>query len=196
MDPKYIFWDNIDTNSFILFIRDLSESLNVNLKHIIEDLYMNQPKIINKKKGKNNKKKIIKKKDIIIQEQNKKREIKIINEELNYINYFIKNIQNENPYLNFNKIKTERGRQRFKLELLKYYLSDKKLQKRYLSHILNLYFNIKYKNNEYICDDKEYKKISSKLEKQLEEYDYKTYMMKELGHLLPPLNFWDKENFN
>ena len=95
-------WEKINLSDFNIFIRDLSESLNVNLKHIIEDLYMNQPKIINKKKGKNNKKKIIKKKDIIIQEQNKKREIKIINEELNYINYFIKNIQNENPYLNFN----------------------------------------------------------------------------------------------
>ena len=31
-------WEIIHKNNFAVFIRDLSESLNINLKHMIEDL--------------------------------------------------------------------------------------------------------------------------------------------------------------
>ena len=39
---------------------------------------------------------------------------------------------------------------------------------------------------------RDYISLVEKLENLLLNYDYKTYMMKELSHLLPPLNFWDK----
>ena len=66
-------WENIHKNNFAVFIRDLSDSLNINLKHMIEDL---DKEILCKEDSKKNnkKKKHIKKKDIIIQEQNKLRE--------------------------------------------------------------------------------------------------------------------------
>ena len=35
----------------------------------------------------------------------------------------------------------------------------------------------------------------NKINKILEDYDYKFYMFEQLGHLLPPLNFWDKNKF-
>ena len=31
-------WETINTNNFNVFIRDLSQSTNVNLKHMIEDM--------------------------------------------------------------------------------------------------------------------------------------------------------------
>ena len=66
---------NIDKQDFSIFLRNLSQSLNINLKHMIED----SVKIYdNKNKGKKNyhkgKKKVVKKKDLIIQEQTEKRE--------------------------------------------------------------------------------------------------------------------------
>ena len=37
----------------------------------------------------------------------------------------------------------------------------------------------------------DWEKHLEKIGNKLDEYEYKHYMMKELGHLLPPLNFWD-----
>ena len=54
---------NIEKQQFSIFIRDLSSSLNTNLKHIIEDTLKNEPVVVKHKKGK---KPVIKKKDIII----------------------------------------------------------------------------------------------------------------------------------
>ena len=69
----------IDKQSFSLFIRDLSNNLNTNLKHMIEDT-IQKPMVEQDKQKKNyhKNKKVIKKKDIIIQEQNKIREKKTI----------------------------------------------------------------------------------------------------------------------
>ena len=61
-----------------------------------------------------------------------------------------------------------------------------------MPHILNLYFNLKYGEEQYLLNSDEYLRVSKKLDKKLVKYDYKTYMMKELSHLLPPLNFWSK----
>ena len=66
---------NIDKQVFSIFLRDLSQNLNINLKHMIEDSVKVQSK--QKKEKKNyhkGKKKVIKKKDLIIQEQTKKRQ--------------------------------------------------------------------------------------------------------------------------
>ena len=81
-------WETIHKNNFAVFIRDLSESLNINLKHMIEDLDKEtQDLSLDKKSKKHKKKKHIKKKDIIIQEQNKLREQKIFNEDLRTIDF-------------------------------------------------------------------------------------------------------------
>ena len=54
MDPKYLFWDNIDTNSFLLFIRDLSEGINTSIKNLVDDTVnvklTNEKKKVKKKK--------------------------------------------------------------------------------------------------------------------------------------------------
>ena len=183
-------WETIHKNNFSVFIRDLSESLNINLKHMIEDLDKETLDLsLDKKSKKHKKKKHIKKKDIIIQEQNKLREQKKIDEDLRTIDFLFRNLTDTTIYDNFEKLKTEQGKQIYKLKLL---LHFKKKKQDYFPHILNLYFNLKYGNHSYISDDKDFIKISEKLDKLLLNYDYKTYMMKELSHLLPPLNFWDK----
>ena len=186
-------WENINTSTFNVFIRDLSQNININLKWMIED----SDKLIeisnDFKKGKKGKKKIMKKKDMIIQEQNKIREKKKEEEDLKKIDFLFEHLTDSNIYDNFNILKTEKSKQIYKLKLLCHFIEKQKEKKNdYMSHILNLYFNIKYGNDKYLVDDELYKKKSKKLDSLLKDYDYKTYMMKELSHLLPPLNFWDK----
>ena len=60
--------NNLDKQNFSLFIRDLSQTLNSNLKHIIEDTIKDDTKI-NVQKGKKNKKPVKKKADIIREQQ-------------------------------------------------------------------------------------------------------------------------------
>ena len=64
-----IHWQALDTNNFNVFIRDLSSSMNINLKHMIEDMDKKTIQSV-QKKHKKSKKPIMKKKDIIIQQQN------------------------------------------------------------------------------------------------------------------------------
>ena len=56
--PKYIYWDNIDSNELVLFIRDLSDKIDINVKNLIDDVFHNK---------KDEKIKKMKKKDIIIE---------------------------------------------------------------------------------------------------------------------------------
>ena len=56
---------------------------------------------------------------------------------------------------------------------------------KYMKYIISLYFNLKDNYNN------DYKELIEKIGSKLDNYEYKLYMMKELGHLLPPLNFWD-----
>ena len=66
---NYLYWENIDRNNFDLFVRDLSQNLNSNVKNIVIDTYndLDKSKIIKSKKQS------MKKKDIIIMEQTQKR---------------------------------------------------------------------------------------------------------------------------
>ena len=69
-------WQNINNNDFNVFIRDLGENLNANVKHIIEDSIKDDNIEIEKcihTKQKN--KKIIKKADKIRIDQEKKRKL-------------------------------------------------------------------------------------------------------------------------
>lgn len=172
-----VFWDTLNYDNFNLFIRDLSSSVNTNLKHMIEDINKETKTI-----QKSNKKK--KKAEIIIEEQNKKRKKEIILKDEKTIQFLFQNLDKKNPYQGFDKIKTEEGKNNYKFMLLnKYYKNSK-----YLNHTLNLYFHLK----DIKTENEKYKKIINKIGSKLKDYDYKIFMLKDLGHLLPPLNFWDK----
>ena len=187
---EILHWEDHNSETFNIFIRDLSLNLNANLKYMIEDLDKKE----NLKQLKKNKKLVLKKKDIIINEQNKKREKKKEEDDLIIMDFLFRNLTNENIYNNFDKLKTEKGKQIYKFRLLCYFIKKQKEKKKdYISYILNLYFSLKYGANEYLFEDKEYQKISRRLDKRLLDYDYKSYMMKELGYLLPPLNYWDRD---
>ena len=57
---------NIEKQDLSIFLRDLSDDVNINLKHMIEDMNKKDEVENIKKKGKNGKGKPMKKKDIII----------------------------------------------------------------------------------------------------------------------------------
>ena len=192
-------WENVNRDTFAVFLRDLTENSKINLKHMIEDLDKTETSPDkketkhNSKKGK--KKPHIKKKDLIIQEQNKRRAIKQETEDLSRMEFFLKTLDDSNPYLNFEKLQGEKSKQIYKFKLLLHYMKKQKSKKKkqdYFPHILNLYSNLKFGDNSYLAEDPDFIKITLKMESVLEDYDTKLYMMKELGHLLPPLNFWDK----
>ena len=173
-------WEKINNDQFNVFIRDLSQSVNVNLKHMIEDL--NKKQVTIKHKNKQKHKKHIKKKDLIIQQQNAIRSKKLYQDDQLRMQFLFDSINNEDPYSSFDKLKTEKGKTELKLKLLQKYWSERK---KYLHHALNLYFHLKYSyqgNNDLLTE----------IETIIQDYDVKTYMFKELGHLLPPLNFWDQ----
>jgi len=180
------FWQDLNINNFNVFIRDLSSSVNSNLRHMIEDLDKETKDEITPKCHNKNKKVVIKKKDLIIQQQNIKRYKQFIEEDTKTCQFLLNNINDKNPYLNFEKLKTEEGKLEYKFQLLERYWSKKK---KYLDHVLNLYFHIK--NTTKDLNEKR-TKIMNKIDKILGEYDTKFFMFEKLGHLLPPLNFWDK----
>ena len=173
------FWQELDTNNFNVFIRDLSSSVNTNLKYMIEDL----DKEDSNKNKKDTKPKKMKKKDLIILEQNKKRYNKSVEDDKRTIEFLLKNINDDNPYLNFEKIKTDEGKKEYKFNLLERYW-----KKKYVKHIFILYFHLKEEKD--ISEEK--KELLKKIKKVLEKYDSKLFMFSDLGDLLPPLNFWDK----
>ena len=157
--------------------------MNINLKHMIEDSLKENKKKISDDKSK---KKHIKKSEMIIMEQNKKRNQQLIDKDNKTINFLLKNLILTKPYDDFDKIKTEEGRLNYKLELFsKYYKKPK-----YLHHTLNLYFHLKDTDQSKLTEKQT--KTFQKFQKKLQKYDYKQYMFDKLGHLLPPLNFWDK----
>ena len=191
-------WENVSRDKFAVFLRDLTVNSKINLKHMIEDLDKAEVSIETENTSKKGKKKPhIKKKDLIIQEQNKRRAIKQEEEDLARMEFFLKTLDDTNPYLNFEKLKGEKSKQIYKLKLLLHYMKKQKSKKRkqdYFPHILNLYSNLKFGDHTHLTEDPDFIKITLKMDNVLEDYDTKLYMMKELGHLLPPLNFWDKGN--
>ena len=173
------FWEELDTDNFNVFIRDLSSSVNTNLKHMIED----SGKEYSNKNKKDTKSKKMKKKDIIILEQNKKRYNRSVEEDKRTIDFLLKNINDDNPYLNFEKIKTDEGKREYKFNLLERYW-----KKKYVKHIFILYFHLKEENDL----SRERNELFEKIKKVLNKYDSKLFMFSDLGDLLPPLNFWNK----
>ena len=174
---------NIDKNKFNVFIRDLSSNLNTNLKHIIEDtikVSLQDNTKYTKKKGK---KPVVKKADIIRAEVLKKKQNQIVNDDLNRLEFLFNNKDVNNPFKSLEKLKSNEGIQKMKYMLLEYYWNNNK--KTNMDFIISLYYQLREQDNV------DFKELLENIGSKLENYEYKLYMMKELGYLLPPLNFWD-----
>ena len=176
MDPQFLQWQQTDKNQFAVFIRDLTKNLN-NVKHIVEDSMKQPDKPKYHKKGK---KVVKKKKDIIIEQQTKLRLEKDIKEDLSKLDYLIKNIDYDNPYISFKQIKTNEGLLQLKFKMLEHLWDFKK---KYFPHVMNLYFQLINKDT-----IESQSNILESISKKLEDTEYKLYMMKNLSYLLPPLN--------
>ena len=178
-------YQNVDKNDIHVFTRNLSEKVNINLKHMIQD-FENQEKqeTQNKKKSKNKKPK---KKDIIIAEQNKKRKIKYLEEDDIKINYFLKNNKKSNTeciYEFVKQLKTKEKQLDFKFKILELFWNKKSKN---IENIMGLYFQLNDK-----CITEQHKQLIQSIKHKIEQYEYNLYMLKNLGHILPPLNFWDQ----
>ena len=183
----FISQQNIDKQKLSIFLRDLAGDVKINLKHMIEDSLItdNTKNKGHKKKGKQ----VIKKKDIIIQQQNEKRKKKYIEDDMNKMDFLINNMNIKKPFLQMNTLKSEEGIISYKFRLLDFFWKDKD---NYMNYIILLFFELKNTNvrTEYISENNI--SLLRKINETLEESDYKIFMMKNLGHMLPPLNYWDK----
>ena len=175
--PKYIYWDNIDSNELVLFIRDLSDKIDINVKNLIDDVFYNK---------KDEKIKKMKKKDIIIENQNKKRYSENILKDFKKIEYFVNHFITEDIYGNLYNIKTKEGKIEYKCQVLSK-LWD--MKKKNMKLILTLYFQVVKEKRYIIKYETLIKTITNKFTNK--DYDFKLYMLKELGDMLYPLNYWD-----
>jgi len=137
-----LFWETHNNALFNVFMRDLTQNQSINLKHMILD---DNSESVKSKKLKTSKPK---KKDLIIQEQNKKRGEKLIQDDIMKIDYAFKIITPHNFYDKFNNLKTEKGKQIFKLRLLSHFIDLQKKEKvDYMSQILILFYSLKNKDD-------------------------------------------------
>ena len=118
-------WEIFNRDNFNVFIRDLTSSVNINLKHMIEDSIKEE--CVFKKE----KKKHIKKADLIIQKQKEKKYKEDIQKDEKVCLFLIENLNDNNPYLNFDKLKTDEGKLEFKFKLLERYWKKKSKYLRY-----------------------------------------------------------------
>ena len=110
----FLYWQNIDRNNFNIFVRDLSERLNSNVKNIVVDTYNDL------EKSKTIKKKKMNKKEMIILEQTIKRQKKMYDDDLKKIQIYEKNIDMNDLYDKLRYIKTDKGILDYKYKLLKH----------------------------------------------------------------------------
>ena len=179
----FLLKQTVDNNNFNVFIRDLSSTVNTNLKHVIEDTLQDDKPVIHKKGKKKDKKPVMKKADIIRAEVNKKRALKIIKDDLATIPFLFDNKDINDPFKSVKLLQSIEGIEKMKYLLLENYWNYDK--KKYMNYIISLYYQLKETINI------DYKPLVDLIGNKLQKYEYKLYMMKELGYLLPPLNFWD-----
>ena len=186
---KFISEQNIDKNKLSIFLRDLSQGVQSNLKHMIEDDINDKTKQNKSKHNKKNKNKVIKKKDIIIQEQNELRRKRNIKDDMDRMDFLFKNLDLKNPFLSLKNIKTDEGIICYKFRLLEMFWKEKN---KYMNYIILLFFELKNENVRIEDIKPENINLLREIKEELDESEYKLYMMKYLGHMLPPLNYWDK----
>lgn len=173
-------WEDIDIQQFQVFIRDLTSDTQINLKHMIEDLTSTSSTTKSAKKK-------LSKKEIIIQANNKRLHQKKVNADTSTMNFLLKNIDDTDPYSQFEMLKTTEAKTNYKWTLLEKYWKKKK---EYLHHVIVLYYHL---SNGTVPD--EYKSLCEKINKALCNYEVKGYMLDKLGDMLPPLNYWDKGSY-
>jgi len=171
-------FQNTDKNEFSLFIRNLNENIKTNIFHLIDDNRVVEKKI-NKKKDNHKKTKT---KEEIINEQNKLRHNKNIIEDKKKIQSF--DMNDKFPFNNFKLLKTEEMREKYCINLLEYYWNQKNKN---MEMILGLYFQYNKTTNP------EHRILLDNIKNKLSKYEYKNYILENLGHILPPLNFWKYE---
>ena len=136
----------VDKNNFNVFIRDLSSSLNTNLKHIIEDTLKNES--VSKPIKNKGKKQVVKKADLIRAEVTKKRTQEKINNDLSKVQFLFDNKEINNPYKSLKKLQSIEGIEKMKYLLLEYYWNNHK--KDHMDFIISLYYGLKETtNNDY-----------------------------------------------
>ena len=62
-----------------------------------------------------------------------------------------------------------------------------------MDYIILLFFELKNENIRVEDINEENIKLLRDINETLEESEYKVFMMKNLGHMLPPLNYWEKD---
>uniref|UniRef100_A0A6C0FAQ4 Helicase ATP-binding domain-containing protein n=1 Tax=viral metagenome TaxID=1070528 RepID=A0A6C0FAQ4_9ZZZZ len=177
-------WETVDRERFSVFIRDLSQSVNTNLKHMIEDSEKSLP---NPPRNNSKKKKKLSKKEQIIMQNTQRLHQKHVDRDKQTIRYLLDNFQPKTPYEGFIKLHTKEAKQEYKVRLLDLYWNHKH-RKKYIHHIINLCYHLK-RDELSLTQQETLDMIRNKLRK----YDLKSYMLDKMGHLLPPLNFWDHE---
>ena len=183
----------IDKQDLSIFLRDLSSDVNINLKHMVEDMIRKKGDIENQDKqkkynGNKKKKKPMKKKDIIIREQNEKRRKAYIEDDIRRVEYYLNNIDFENIFNPLSILNTKEGRSSYRLRLLhKLWNEDKG---KYMKYIIVLFYELKVDEGVYQGVDKE---MMMKVEKTLKSCDTKEFMMGKMGSMLKPLDYWNKQ---
>jgi hypothetical protein len=174
----------INKQDFAVFLRDLSSTSNVNLKHMIEDCIIKKDTEENKKKKNYHRgKKVVKKKDLIIQKQIEKKQKEKYQDDCKKLDFIFLKMDDKNPFENLTTLKTKEGEIDFLVRLLEHFWETKDKS---MDYIFMLYFNLKdivVNNN-----------IITKVKTLLDKYDYKLFMMKKMGHMLPPLDYWKQSD--
>jgi hypothetical protein len=174
----------INKQDFAVFLRDLSSTSNVNLKHMIEDCIIKKDTEENKKKKNYHRgKKVVKKKDLIIQKQIEKKQKEKYQDDCKKLDFIFLKMDDKKPFENLTTLKTKEGEIDFLVRLLEHFWETKDKS---MDYIFMLYFNLKdivVNNN-----------IITKVKTLLDEYDYKLFMMKKMGHMLPPLDYWKQSD--
>ena len=178
---KKIQKQKIEKQQLSIFLRDLASNVNTNLKYMIEDSVQKEDIEKKKKNYHKGKKKIVKKKDLIIQEQTKKRNQLNIEDDMKKMDYLFESIDFQHPFSLLNHLKTQEGINHFKLKLLEKLWENKKENMKF---IIILYFKLKESNQNELLD---------KIDQLLDSYDYQSFMMKNAGDILPPLDYWDNQ---
>ena len=139
------------------------------------------------KKGKNGKKMKnngMKKKDLIIAKQKKLNYRNLVKDDLLKIDNF--NYDINNIYNNIGYLKTNEGILHYKFTIFHtLYNNTKKIN----PTIIGLYYQLVNQNTLNLEFKKSLDAITNKLNRG--GYDMTQYMLTNLGHILPPLNFWD-----
>jgi len=211
MDPGLttVAFEENDSKFFNKFIGDLSCNIKVSVKTLFDN-YMDEQRCkraavhdkmkakkvnINgnglvdidfskSKGGKGKKNSGIKKKDLIIMNQKKTKTQSLIKEDLLKIDNFTFSV--DDIYKNMAFLKTTEGIVHYKFTIFQYLISH---YKKINPPIIGLYYQLQDCHTLNVEFNKSLDKITDKL--QLGGYDMTQYMLTNLGHMLPPLNFWD-----